>query len=292
MVSFPEGKRIAPSVSPILRKTDFAKTVSSVTRPPLGQLELSNFASSEAEYRVVSYWLITHRQVNNIVSLAEQLKDPSHKLPNILEIGAGTLLLSHLMAATGRAKVLAVEPYAEFVTNNVYPHSNLKAVEADAAWAAENYRGTGEIDLAVWSWPTISAEPFRYLEILAARNVLLIFSPAHGGYRKEIRFASDDSTAYHYFMDFDRLPGYHKRAMWEGPDHQDLFRSSKLRRLPDQNNRAVIYTRDAEVPSLDPNLAPSGKEYPWVQKALAGIGEIKLIDDSVVVCPKEETVYD
>lgn len=292
MVSFPEGNRIAPCVSPALRKTDFAKTVSSVPRPPLEQIELSNFSSSEAEYRVISFWLINRRQVNNIVSLAEQLKDPSHKLPNILEVGAGTLLLSHLMAATGRAKVLAVEPYAEFVTNNAYPHLNLKAVEADAAWAAENFRGTGEIDLAVWSWPTISAEPFRYLERLAARSVLLVFSPAHGGFRKETRFASDDSTAYHYFLDFDKLPGYTKRAMWQGPDHQDLYRSQRLGRLPDLNNRAVLYTRGVEAPALDLNIASPGKDYSWVRKAHTGIGEIKLINDSDLVCPREEIAYD
>jgi len=297
---FPMGRRIAPSVSPLLLSENFAKTVKHAKNPSMEGLNINNFGSPEGDYSVSSFWLIRRSDIGNILDISDAFRAPSRDIPNIVEIGAGRLLLSGLLAREERATITAVEPFKSAIEGSPYLHQNLNSINADAEWAVNNFGGEAseEIDLAIWSWPVVSANPFEMVKMLGTRAVLFIFSPEHGGYRRGHRFMSDDVTLYRYFLDFDKIPGYKKALVWRGLDHQDVYTGIKNHPGLEPNNIFALYLReDIPLDSLQVKKGEDKEEYPWVKEfldisqdtrsAVEKYKAIRAITEREELCPKE-----
>jgi|GEM_PF-2212455 len=278
----PRGKGLTPYVRQAL-----TKTVRGARAVPFSQLRLEHFRQSKNK---VMHWLPLRVDVNRIVQIAEQLKSPDHELPVILEIGAGTGLLSYLMAETGRAAVVGVDPLRETMERPAYSHSNLHYVRAGMGWAIKNY--SGEIDLAVWSWPLTELQPLETLKELDPRGALLIFNMMH--YR--IGFAITDFIIYKYLVDFDDFDGFKKTFLWQGVDCNALARSNRNAYLS-QDNHFVFYANHALGQEISlPRDGNDARDYPWIEEARSTFkrfpfpSAVKLIENSDILCPKEAEI--
>lgn len=192
------------------------------------------------------------------------------------------------MARTGKAAVMGIDPYDGHIRNPVYEHHNLGYRHAGVEWAIKNH--AGEVDLAVWSWPTIALKPLENLAALKPRAALVIFNMCH--WRTGIPLT--DYTKYVYHAKFDNFSGYRKALMWKGVDYISLDTSQNAGFFV-RENMFVLYFRD----DLDMGLKISdnhdnGKEYQWVTEARRFFPHFpqpepaQRIDQSHVMCPPGE----
>jgi SAM-dependent methyltransferase len=275
----PRGKGLTPYVRRAL-----TITVRDARAVPLSQLRLEHFRQSKNK---VMHWPPSRLDVDRIVQIVEAIKSPGRELPVVLDIGAGTGLLSFLIAQTGRAAVIGIDPSRELIEKSAYSHPNLHYVHAGIEWAIKNY--AGEIDLAIWSWPLVALEPLKNLNALDPRGALLIFNLMH--YR--VGFGITDFIVYKYEVNFDDLGGFRKALLWRGVDCNAFARSDKGAYFS-QDNLFVFYANEGLEQELSPPRdGNDARDYPWIEEARSIFtrfplpSAVKLIGNSDILCPRE-----
>jgi hypothetical protein len=175
-------------------------------------------------HQPVMYWAPRRCEVERIVQLACALHGDAPGNPTILEVGAGSGLLSYLLAETKKVDVIALEPNSTLVERTPYRSPNLTYVTADAADAVALYRES-KITVVINSHmpPNVNLTPaIRSIGASAIVYALLRYGgtgvPENEAKFLQLRYPTgvDDHVSYRPGVNYRRI------CEWFGPAHCDI----------------------------------------------------------------------
>lgn len=269
-------------------RNSFPKTIKEAKAVPFSQLRLNHFGDPKQK---VMHWLPFQVDIDRIVHCAELVKPQGKEKPVVLDIGTGTGLLAYLIARTGKANVIGIDPFEPLMNNPAYEHKNLRYFQAGVEWAVENFRG--EIDLAVWSWPLLGLDPLTTLQALNPRGVMLIADL--NDYRRTIDFV--DYNRYVYHINYDKFGGFNKLMLWRSVDFRklDVAARCSFKYADPRDNYFVFFVNAQRDPAVSqPNETNARDEFAWVVEARDFYSQfpnptpVKLIGNEYVLCPEGE----
>lgn len=279
------GRGISPYVS-----NGLPKTIREARAIPFSKLRFDHFRDPKQK---VMHWLPFQVDIDRIVHCAELVKPQGREKPVVLDIGTGTGLLACLIARTGKANVIGIDPFEPLMNNPAYVHKNLRYFQAGVEWAVENFRG--EIDLAVWSWPLLGLDPLIALQALNPRGVMLIADL--NDYRGTIDFV--DYNRYVYYINYDKFSGFNKSMFWRSVDFRKLNMPAhrSFEYVDPRDNHFVFFVNAQRDPAVSqPNEISARSEFAWVVEAREFYSQfpsptpVKLIGNEYVLCPEGEYI--
>lgn len=229
------------------------------------------------------HWLPRAADIARMVRVAE-LVHQGAGLPTLVEVGAGSGLLSYLLARTGRLQVTAVEPDAALLTGHglshleggllrpdarpgaPYAHPNLRLLPATARAAAELLAGTPP-DVVLCSWM-----PNRFnlaADIRRLHPAAIIYT------RRDFVGTLESDLPEHlaYERRFTPRRPYQRRLTWATPSEGDVM--DLLRALTGASEEPVVALFDnlvevqvagraaAAVTAVAVDAGPALPPYPW-----------------------------
>lgn len=172
----------------------------------------------------VTYWAPRRAEIERVTELACTLHGSNPGRPTILEIGAGSGLISYLLACTGKVDVIAVEPDQRHVSLTPYRHHNLRFEAIDAPHAAQRYSGSNiSVVLNSYMPPDVNLTP----TIRSIGASAIVYSLLRFGGTGVPEYAAK-SLALQHGIDLDEQisyrPGlaYKNLCEWYGPAHCDI----------------------------------------------------------------------
>ncbi|MFO8015501.1 MAG: methyltransferase [Candidatus Woesearchaeota archaeon] len=116
---------------------------------PPEKITLENICGSIKE-PPVCFWAPKRREIQRMVNAAKAVHEGQGK-PRIIDLGCGNAFLTYLLASTGDAELIGIEPNREMIENTPYSHPSMKLETGDSSHAVERYSGQN-IDMVLCSW--------------------------------------------------------------------------------------------------------------------------------------------
>lgn len=220
----PEGRRVG-----VYQGTSQSLSLEKITP--------DNFMTNGVGRTQVAYWMPTARHLDNMSALARSVAQ--NDSPLVVDIGGANGFLGYLLAQRG-LRVLSVDPDPRFLTEG-YQHPNLRLVQGDSSWAADNFKG--EADLAIMAWSPKEVDIIPDLFALGARAGLLVLEPGQG---VKVPLKPE---------------GYKLTYSWQGPSVTDITHLYYNDRWYFASNRFLAYLR-ADQEAREPEVSRS-EMYPW-----------------------------
>lgn len=268
-------------------------------RIPSSELSLKNICgywATEDDWESLSFrigdrepaitWLPRKEEILRFTNLAKSVHD-GDGLPKIVEIGAGTGILSYLLAETNELNVTAIDPDKKLLMGkqyyqeewdspeqlvNPYSHPNLRLINGTSKTALELFSGKPP-DLVISSWmpEKIDLTP----DILAMQPKAIVYiNPLKENYDPNNPvFALDNQDKYP--LRFSPRERYRRVYSWIGPSKDDVISFSEVANTISYGNELKIlldnFTEiqlredipDPEIPSS--MFIPEEEKYTWEQ---------------------------
>ncbi len=141
---------------------------------------------------------IRGRDIHRIADIAHAVKGPKDKA-NVVEVGAATGFIAHLLAKTGSMDVTATDPNPQIEQYNWQPPGVL-LLQATSGQAAQMF--AGQVDLVLCTFPPKDIDCDQFAKNLAAFNAAVI-----------ILARDRELCGNTYGMSF---PGYRRSITWQG----------------------------------------------------------------------------
>lgn len=221
------------------------------------------------------HWLPRGADVARFMQVAEAVHE-GDGLPSVVEVGCGTGLLSLLMAETGRAHVVGMDPDEKLLLGGdtkPYSHPNLQLIAGTSKASRELFRPNPP-DVVVSSW------------MPHAENIDLSTDIAELQ-AKAIIYVHQSWSAEYYMNRFKPKRKYRRALKWNGPSRNDVFDwlafvNSEVPQVYgyapyraydfryQRQNQVEVHLRRG-LPDLHIHDDPSTDKYPWETTNLAAL---------------------
>jgi len=159
---------------------------------PVDAVSLRNICGNKERTTAVCCWAPKRAEIEIFVKLAEAV---SEGLPKIVDVGCGNGFLSYLMAETGRANVIGIDPNEHLIKNNIYSHPNLEFRLGDVESLSEK-----NIDVVINSYMPNGVNLTPAIRELNAKCIIYIKNDELEG------ATGHDETYYEFIYE----PGYYE----------------------------------------------------------------------------------
>ncbi len=227
---------------------------------PYENLTLENICGYETH--PACYWAPRRIEIQRFVEIAQAVNGTGRK-PTIVDVGCGTGLFAYLLARTGQAKVVGIDPDERIIRETPYHHANLQLLMGDAEDAVRLYRDKN-IDMVINSWMPMGMNLTPALQKIKARSIAYVLEKSGA--------TGDEDKSYE--------PGrqYYDAFTWHGPsltEVQFISLPYPQTKSGDGNKIRIQLRRDILQPIISPIKIPSSERYAWETGLRKAIGPVK-----------------